>query len=178
MSLSNKILGIEKLDYDFEARKKRRGNQARSIEICTLNLLDTKAVLDSFNIIFWLMYGTLLGALREKSFISFDTDTDLGLFIESKPGFEKVIRQLIGEGFELIRTDCNDNLITVIRDDEYIDFSFFKKENLPFRKLSDYRFLAVIFKIPENSEQFLNELYGKDWSIPKRYKHATKYYGM
>lgn len=46
-------------------------NQARSI------LFKAKELLESQNIKFYLIYGTLLGAIREHSFISHDYDVDI-----------------------------------------------------------------------------------------------------
>ena len=40
-------------------------------------LLDTKKLLDKNNINFWLMYGTLLGFVRNKQFIPWDHDIDI-----------------------------------------------------------------------------------------------------
>lgn len=64
--------------------------------------------MNELGIQYWLCFGTLLGAVREKAFISHDFDMDLGLFIESyspdnqkvleKHGFKKTRVLLIDEG--------------------------------------------------------------------------------
>ena len=43
-----------------------------------------KDTLDNNNLHFWLDYGTLLGAMREKDFIAHDLDIDLGMFYEDQ----------------------------------------------------------------------------------------------
>ncbi len=43
-------------------------------------LSEVKAVLDDNNIVFWIEYGTLLGAVRQQGFILWDSEIDLGFF--------------------------------------------------------------------------------------------------
>ena len=61
-------------------RKKIEENRGRLFKLYaeeTLNLV--KKILDDENIIFWLDFGTLLGAVREKDFIAHDIDIDFGI---------------------------------------------------------------------------------------------------
>ena len=41
-------------------------------------------LLDKENIPYWIHFGTLLGAVRNKSTIPWDSDADIGLFVEDK----------------------------------------------------------------------------------------------
>lgn len=64
-------------------------------------LLSLGRALEENNIKAWLVYGTLLGYVREKDFISHDFDIDLGLFHnKSNLGLEKVLTKY---GFKKVR---------------------------------------------------------------------------
>ena len=57
-------------------------------EICIQNLREVKEVFDKFGIKFWLDWGTLLGAVRDKKLIPWDSDIDLGIMCDEQ---EKII---------------------------------------------------------------------------------------
>ena len=91
---------------------------------CNLQLL--KSILSKNNINFGFIYGTLLGAIREHDFITHDEDIDLFMLEEYKERFYSCLFLLRENGFEVIRDDrCG--LISIMRNNEYIDFYIFKK---------------------------------------------------
>ncbi len=149
-----------------------------NIDAAKKNLLDLKDVMDDTGVKFGLIYGTLLGAYRENNFIKHDYDTDLFVLEEAKQDLLDSLPKLINIGFEVCRYDGL--LLTLIRNDEYIDFYFFRKHFYFFRKNSvglstkskylentvDFYFLGKSFQIPKNIEPFLIELYGTSWNIP------------
>lgn len=151
-----------------------------NIEKATSNLLDVKKNLDRHQVKFGLIYGTLLGAIREKGFIEYDEDIDLFVLEEDRDDLLSTLHDLIDDGFELIR--YSDKLLSITRDGEYIDFYFFKKSGFFYRKCDvglkakakylehtiDYPFLGTIFRVPKNPEDLLVDLYGKNWRIPKK----------
>jgi len=59
------------------------------------------------NIIYWLEFGTLLGAVREKKFISHDLDIDIGLFISED--HQRITNLLSQVGFRKVRSISIDN---------------------------------------------------------------------
>lgn len=63
-------------------------------------LLSLKEVLESQNIIFWLDFGTLLGAVRNNDFLAHDLDIDLGVAIKDH---YRVLTALQENGFNLKR---------------------------------------------------------------------------
>lgn len=52
------------------------------------------------DLLFWLEFGTLLGAVRDHDFIKHDFDIDLGVMFKDQEKFHKLLSE---EGFELVR---------------------------------------------------------------------------
>ena len=164
-------------EYDFESRKKRRSQEILNKKVATENLLLLKKIFDQNEQKFFLIYGTLLGAIRDKDFILHDTDTDIGIFEKDKENFLKIIPQLIDEGFELIRTKEPDDLVSFMRDDEYIDIGIFRKEGKYYRYQNNFikeeflkefipiKFLEIEFLIPKKYNELLIFNY-KNWKEP------------
>jgi hypothetical protein len=106
-------------------------------------------VFSELGIQYWLEYGTLLGAIREKGFIKHDLDIDLGLFLTDYS--EKIPNIFMQYGFKRIRK------ITIDNGDYGLEESYV------------YRGITIdlfYFTRTENafySHGFRNE-YGKSWS--------------
>ncbi|HMC00678.1 MAG TPA: LicD family protein [Flavobacteriaceae bacterium] len=163
------------------------GTKRINLEVAKRNLLEIKAVLDKHNIKFALIYGTLLGAIRENNFIEHDEDIDLSMLDEHKEDLLAVLNEIIDKGFRVLRYDGK--LLSISRDKEYIDFYFFKKTSSQFRKCDvglkakakflqetkTHSFLGEDFQIPIESEKFLIELYGKNWKVPVKNVAAIDY---
>lgn len=170
-------------NYDFKARKDRR-DEGMDKETAKFNLLLFHKILNKYNIKFFLLYGTVLGAIREKDFIAHDTDTDIGILEEERKQFLKAIPELIDNGFELIRTKEPDDLVTFMRNDEYIDIGVFVSNGKYYTyqgnlidkyfldKLDSIYFLGESFLIPSNIERFLELTYGSNWKIPLKNEPA------
>jgi len=139
-----------------------------------------------FNLEIYLIFGTLLGAIREKDFIAHDTDIDLG-YLSKFTSKEEVNKE-----FDFICESLkNKNLLKRRRGYKHFDcislnkkfyfdiwvsyinitknfclapfkFSFQENDFLPFRVIS---FKNKNFYIPKNSEFVLNKLY-KNWATP------------
>jgi phosphorylcholine metabolism protein LicD len=164
---------LQRINFDrFLERKNKYGC---NMDIFRENLIDFKKVLDRNNMSFFLMFGTLLGAVRDKAFIKHDIDTDLGFFREDKKDFYKIILELRDYDFWLIRTSHDDNLVSIRRDDEYIDLCFFDRNNIPAREFIEWPFIGEKFLIPANYDEILTELYGNWHKIDKNKKSNTIY---
>ena len=183
MTFAQEFTGREEayLSYDFDLRKRTRDpriNKKNAKE----NLLLLKNILDKNDIKFWLLYGTLLGAVREQDFITHDTDTDLGMFFSDITKLIEIKPHLENEGFQLIRTKYPDDLITFMRNDEYIDLGLFrptsnlfakfwvyqknKEKYSYFKKFDEINLFDTTFLAPYNHLKFLEEHYGKNWRVP------------
>lgn len=80
----NTINGV----YTYEVIDFVVGTKKINIEKSKKNLLDFRKCFNDANISFGLIYGTLLGAIRENNFIKHDEDTDVFVLAEDR---EKVL---------------------------------------------------------------------------------------
>lgn len=162
----------------------RKGGQM-NIKVMSKNLLDFKKILDDYNVHFVLIFGTLLGVIREHNFISCDSDVDVACFNEFTRKdhwkMKNVKDKLEKKGFWIVdNNECYLHNDFFIRNGEKIEIWWFDKIDdewifgnvirYPahhFDKLEKINFLKTDFKIPSNPEKFLEITYGKNWRTPK-----------
>lgn len=132
---------------------------------------------------FYLGFGTLLGAVREKSLIKGDEDIDI--FTDQQDLLYNSLPYLQENGLRLIRFVKNRVFSFKINDDGYIDVYVLCK--LPiyniwssycysldgnvtpkkyFKEYESIDFLGVNCKCPKNPEKMLAFWYGDDWRTP------------
>ena len=182
MNEINTINGI----YKYQEIKFENGTKRINREISKENLLLLKKCFDAANVNFGLIYGTLLGAVREKNFIEHDEDTDVFVLYEDREKIFNLLFQLRELGFDVGR--LNNELMSIIKDGEYIDIYFYKIKNSKTREcdgyviesnilenLEDYPFLGHTFKVPKNPKKLLTLLYGKNWMIVDKNAKAQNY---
>ena len=146
------------------------------------NLKDIKNILDSLKITWWLDCGTCLGAYRDKDFCEGDeNDIDLGTWF--LPNRVEIIKKAKELGFEVwhewereIALKRNGNKIDLFYyaikgDDAWTCFydgdKVAKYVVVPkhfFRRLDNIEFYGNNYKIPSQTELYLNGRYG-NWHI-------------
>lgn len=144
------------------------------------NLLLLRKICQAADIHFLLYYGTLLGAIREKDFITHDEDIDLAFKLEDMPRLLGLLFELRKNGFEVARYERR-GFMSIIRKGEYIDLYFFgvyPKDNnrrycardvLPkdfIENTESIEFKGATFETCADSEGFLELYYGKNWRTP------------
>jgi len=85
-------------------------------------LREVKEIFDKHGIVFWLDFGTLLGAVRESKFISWDHDIDLGAWCKEGNEIFSACMELEKGGFRIIWGHSMDSSLTPFH------ISIFKKE--------------------------------------------------
>lgn len=159
-------------------------------KVALQNLVDMTNILEKNGCKYWLSDGTLLGAVREKNFISHDNDVDIAVFHDDLS--PEIVRELIEAGFRVRMTNGlpEDGLsITFRRNDVNIDIFvyYFVSDSIirysswssvdmytsyridyqyPVSKLKQIQFLGRTFWAPEDAEHYLELQYGKEWRVP------------
>lgn len=160
-------------------------------------LLDMDDILTSNKQKYFLVCGTLLGAIREKKFIEHDDDIDLGIFAdEYNQNVEKSILKKfklkhrygdIKTGYEISfvhpETNVSLDIFLHYREKDYIWCPSFnnlcnKAKNKMcrwkyyFDNIVTYTFLGKIFNIPSPPEKYLAYAYGNDWMVPQKFSYS------
>jgi len=196
-TIAQRVLGIkaEYVSYhypDREHRRKKLGKPYLDKAVSKDNLFSVGEVFNHYGIVFFLMYGTLLGAVRENNFIDHDIDTEIGIFEEDKEKLINALKTLLSVGFDLIRANYPDDVVTIMRSDEIIDIGIFRCEKdrngvdyrvyqhnreyfLSPNRLIPFNFLGRDFLIPLDPEKYLVQWYGEDWRVPKMNASAWPY---
>lgn len=155
-----------------------------NVEVCRRNLLDLSALLDSANIPFMLVFGTLLGAYRDHVLMPHDTDVDIAIMKSEMGRLDAVLTggAFKESGLTVMRRMLD--LVSVSRDGEYVDIYLFHPDGQRYvascywvdRNTMDERFeiefLGRRFMTVRDPEQYLSLHYGPDWKTMKVGCHA------
>ncbi len=177
-----KKIVIKGTDFYYYERDLAHGQKRINMDISRNNLELLCNILNKTDIKYGLIFGTLLGAVREKSFIPYDEDSDMFILSEYRDSFLELLFEIKASGLELVR--INEGYLSLMKDEEYIDIYFFelKKKYLFYKvrhllhrhevaaKYMDnpipYTFLGINLFVPNHPEIVLKKLYGKTWKIP------------
>lgn len=161
------------------------GKKKINIPIAKKNLQLFNTIMKKLNIPFVLVYGTLLGAIRDNGFIVHDEDVDIAINYEYFIVFVKHIHCFNGKGFQIARYDER-GFISIIKDEEYIDLYFFVDNDNGLseccnnfllttfiKNITQIEFYGEKYSIPQQYEMFFLLEYGKTWKTPIEYKQSN-----
>ena len=154
-------------------------------EVMYKNFLDFKESCDKYDLQFVIIFGALLGLIREGDLIDHDHDIDVACFTEAPHWkdyykFGYVIEDMERKGFYVTdKKFCPWHDIGFTREGEKIEIWMFSKIDQEriynqivrypteyFDTLEEIEFLGKKFKIPSNPKLFLEYTYGDKWMIP------------
>ena len=165
---------LMKIDNRLETKRQNRAFIKYGIEA----LREAVAATDECGGKLFMAFGSLLGAYREKGFIPFDYDLDMGLLAEERK--EQLIDAMRRHGFTLLRqyyikatgricldkydykgvhvdpwreANATDGFPTIIR-------------TVPDSTFSKYDFLTEKVYMPDRAEEWLRTLYGDHFMTP------------
>lgn len=160
--------------------------KAISVEDAIDTLTTAKELLGKVGVDFYLSFGTLLGAVREKNIIKGDQDVDV--FITQEEVLYNSLPWLYEQGFKVIRIRKGKLYSFRVKENCFIDLYVLRPLGLSIwslycyslagyatpkkyiRNTQDIEFLGSVYKCPKNPERVLEWWYGKDWRTPKSAK--------
>ena len=163
-------------DYGFKPVKLFHGRKKLDRIISRQNILDFRRVIQKTHIRWGILYGTLLGAIREKNFILHDEDTDIYIYDEDRLSLLALLFELDDLGFRVVRYE--ESLLSIMRNDDYIDLYFFRTTYrgrrsadlfIPakfFNSTESIELFGVDFPTLSNPIDFLVYTYGSNWMVP------------
>jgi len=153
--------------------------------IAFVNLVDLMNVLTDSKVTSFVIFGTLLGIVRNGTIIKHDSDVDIGFFDKDINNLIKAHQKLIQLGFRLLREYESSELLTYERNGEYVDlykFSFLGQRPIstglriyfPSNKILPVRTKIIqdqVIYLPNKYKQILRKIYGLFYYIEKENSH-------
>ena len=141
--------------------------------------------------------GTVLGLIREKKLLDWDTDIDIDVLEPTQLIIDSIIKNMeaLGYGYQrkLIANKRYSQIVFVKAPYHSIDFCFWYKDGNNFindlpetniykrlhpKKLyTKFKILTiknVAFQVPYDTNSYIEYIYGSDWETPKKYKNWLK----
>lgn len=177
--MNKKYIKISTENFEYTpidlANKKEKFN----VKISRKILLDFKKIMDNNDIFFGLLYGTLLGCVRDGDLIEEDTDVDVFMLDEDRKKFLETLPLLRKNNLIVCRYDRD--LLSLIREGNHLDIYFFKKEFSLMKccghftlkpkfvlETQKYSFLGEEFNVSKDYAELLESVYGKHWKVPMK----------
>tara|TARA_Y100000389_G_scaffold67326_1_gene63615 strand:- start:123 stop:671 length:549 start_codon:yes stop_codon:yes gene_type:complete len=171
--LTNNI-NIREITYDFNNYKIKHNtffkNKEHEMKIRYENLHDIINILNKHNIEYWLQGKTMLGISKYGQLIKNDSDEDIGLDSKNILSIcNIIIPELTKIGFKVIRATKNNSMVSIMRNNRYLDFCFFQTNNDIYfyeKKQFPKNFYDNIININVNDFKYC---------VPEKYKEICKY---
>lgn len=165
---------ILEINYDFNKYRINHNSFFKTkqdeLKVRYENLQDIITVLNKYKIQYWLQGKTMLGICKYSKLLENDSDEDIGLDYKSIFTIcNKVIPELNKIGFKVIRATKNNSMVSVIRNNRYLDFCFFRSTETEYfyeQKRFPKHFYDNIITINVNNFSYC---------IPKKYNEICKY---
>ena len=176
-------------DKDMLVELKKNAYKNLNIKICKKNLLKIRWLFNTFKIPFYLVFGTLLGAIRDNGFIKHDNDVDIAILDRYVEDLCALLESNLFKmsGFKIVK--AMKGIITFTRDSESIDIFIYSKYNNKYKCYTPWliyhdpapffdnpsviEFLGQEFQTVQNPKRYLSLHYGRGWRKPRKNRHAS-----
>ena len=128
-----------------------------------------KGILDNANVEYWLELGTLLGAVRDHKFISYDSDIDIGMLCADSSKVIARISEFESKGFKV---DITDNRICLSCEDCNVELMIYRsRENvywdLHLKQAPKFARVATYFSMIGERLPYINHLQKRNKQLLK-----------
>ena len=141
-------------------------------------LLLVRDICSCIDLSYYLGFGTLLGAVRNNDFIPWDNDVDIIFFKKDRKKIFSLVKSLEEKGAEvkylepkIISVDYKSIQIDLYIFSEGLFYSRCLNWSVPKSSLKGHSEIEIrshFFATPNNPHKLLENLYGRDWMIPKK----------
>lgn len=174
---------------EHQAIKKLKFFSEQELEERRKDLVEIKDALDGLSVRFFLTDGILLGAVRDKGFIKWDWDVELGLYAEqAHKNIKPILTALHKKGFSIVNIEPDPKRLKINvrkRGTKFSLIGFYesgkwrKRENLRyparfFRDMQKIEFLGQDYLCLSPPEEYLEYQYG-NWKVPRQEVDKDKY---
>ncbi len=166
---------IYEINYNFVEYKKNYNtyfnNKEQEMNVRYQNIQDIINILNKHNIEHWLQGKTMLGISKFNKLLENDSDEDIGLDHKNiLPICIIIIPELIKLGFKVIRATKNNSMVSVMRNNRYLDFCFFQTNNK-----NEYFYELKRFPRHFYDNIITIEVNNFKYNIPEKYKEICKF---
>lgn len=149
-------------------------------------LKEARQILGQLGLVFFLRHGTCLGAVRDKAFIPWDDDLDIGSVIGLHGLTESIVKEAAvafrKHGYSAEVTDSELHISVDLKksgiqmdwtcyriiDDSIYQWPVVKIPASLHENLKEIDFLGTTFMVPNPPEEYFRLKYGPDWMTPKQ----------
>lgn len=169
-----------------------RSNCDRKYDV--IELKNVTNILQDLNIKYWLEFGTLLGAHRNKKVIHYDYDLDIGILFEKEKFNSEILCEQLSQDYYIMHHSVDEYICIYPKNNPqftmaHIDIYFFHIESklmksitwpniyTPkhfFDELESVKFNGLDFKCPRHLNQYLQFVYDVDFMEEKPNYNSAK----
>jgi phosphorylcholine metabolism protein LicD len=157
------------LNKDHQNNKKNRFATLEDLEMTRYLMKELVELLDKNDITYWIIGGTLLGAVRHSDMVPWDDDIDIGIFESDLDKLLELNKVLKKKNMEIIKHWELYKIVFIDNEFPFVDIFLYKKDKEDNKK--------YIMNNASLREKWPDEYYKENELFPlKYYKFGNEYY--
>lgn len=184
MKTKKDIIIIDGKPFEYDRISWNEGFGTMDKDVALEAIKTGMSILSKYNVKPFLMWGTLLGAIRDHGFIPHDDDVDMAIVSSDLKQLLRAIPELYANDFKLSRYKKG-HIYSFLYKGVVFDIDVVNKPYFPysigyievleqlmpkkfFSSFDEMDFCGVQVYVPHQPESLLEYRFGKDWRIPQK----------